>query len=183
MGAAKLYRDTAEGVEYWESWVHDGKAVVHYGKLGERGTMEEFSSLSEFADYLGPKSDELHAAGYRNVPEEEHEIVLAQWPRDVVPRDIDEMEALWDRIERWVNEELGWTGLGRCVGVDLSTELVAIAEVVDVDLAVKVLATALMQSDLPTRGIIAVRIDDERDEIRWPPERAGEDVSEGLPPG
>jgi hypothetical protein len=146
----RLYREAGEGVEYWESWVNDdGTAVVHYGRLGERGQVEEFSDPDAFADYLGPRVRELHAEGFRNVPEDEHATVMLQWPRSAVPDDVDGTEELWDRVEELVNEELGWTGLGRCTGIDLSSELTAMAEAVDARLAVKVLASALVQSGLP----------------------------------
>ena len=182
MTPAKLYRTTDDGMEFWESWMDDGVATVNTGRVGERGEVLTFDRAG-FAAYVGQKAHELFAAGFRPIEPEDHEIVLVQWPRNLLPTDLTEMDALWDKVELWVNEELGWTGLGRCTGVDLSTELVAIAEAVDANLAVKVLAASLVQSDLPPGGVIAVRIDDERDEIRWPPEREGEDVSDELPPG
>jgi len=173
----KLYRRTGDGMEYWEHWTDDGgTTLVHSGKVGERGEVERFDDRDAFVAHLAEKTHELYREGFRNIPEDEHETVLVVWPRDGLPADTGELDALWEKIERWVNEELGWTGLGHCTGVDLSTELVAMGAVVDADLAVKVLAAALVQSDLPAGGVIAVRTGGERDEVRWPPERAGEDV-------
>lgn len=183
MAPAKLYRRTDDGLEYWESWVDDGgRAVVHSGRVGERGEVEELDQ-AEFTAYVARKTPELYAAGFRAIPDEEHAIVSVQWPRSALPEDTGALDELWDKIELWVNEELGWTGLGRCTGVDLSTELVALAEAVDADLAVKVLADSLAGGELPGGAVITVRDDDEHDVVRWPPERDGEDVTAGLPPG
>ncbi len=178
MGPAKLYRTSQDGaVEYWESWVEDGgRAVVHWGRLGERGEVRSFDG-DEFAAYLAPKVRALHAEGYRDVPEEEQAFLLVAWPPDALPYESDDVEVLWDRVELLVDEELGWTGLGRCTGVDFSSELVAMAVAVDAGLAVGVLAAALSAAaDLPAGAVIAVRSADGRDVIRWPAERAGEEL-------
>ena len=178
---AKLYRQTDDGVDYWESWVEDGgRAVVHWGRLGERGEVRKFDTTEEFTAYLAPKTMELHAGGFRNIPEEEHAFLLVMIPADAVPYATEDVEALWDRLEHWVNEELGWTGLGHCTGVDYSSEMVAMAEAVDPRLAVKVFGEAFASSGLPEGTLIAVREDDV-DVVRWPPERDGEDLPESLP--
>jgi hypothetical protein len=182
MTPAKQYRRTEDGVEYWESWVEeDGPAVVHWGRLGERGEVRRFEDRAEFSDYVRTKTFELHAAGFRAIDEEDHATVLVMIPPESLPYEAADVEALWARLESWVDEELGWTGLGRCTGVDLSSEMVALAIAVDARLAVEVLGAALPASGLPEETVIAVR-EDEVDVVRWPPARDGEDVSDGLPP-
>ena len=179
MGMTKLYRRTADGLEYWEHWTNDGVTTVHTGRVGERGDVERFEDKDAFAAFFARTMPELLQSGFRGIPEDEHASILVQWPPDTVPEALDEIEALWDNVEHLVNEELGWTGLGHCSGVDYSSELTAMAEAVDADLAVKVLADALAHSDLPGGALIAVRVsddDNERDEIRWPPDRHGEEL-------
>ena len=172
MGITKLYRRTGDGLEYWENWTRGDVTVVHWGRVGERGEKLELGPV-EFAQDMGKKIHELH--DFHEIPEDEHALLLVVVPVEEVPRDLDELEALWDRLEGWLNEELGWTGLGHCDGVDKSNEMVAMGLVVDADLAVSVLAGSAVARELPPGTVIAVR-EDGRDVVRWPPERAGEEA-------
>jgi hypothetical protein len=172
---AKLYRRSGDRVEYWESWVEEGgDAVIHHGVLGERGTVERFADRGEYVERVAATVRELHAEGFANIPEEEHAELLVQIPPEAIP-DPDAVEPLWDRLELWVDETLGWTGLGHCTGVDYSSEMTAMALAVDADLAVRVLADSFPESGLPDATIVGVREED-GDVVRWPPERAGEPV-------
>lgn len=173
----KLYRATADGMEYWENWTRDGTTTVHWGRVGERGEVRRFGP-AEFSEYLAEKVPGLYRAGFREIPQEDHVLLLVVVPAEGVPESVEATEALWDRLESWLNNELGWTGLGACGGVDLSNEMVAMADVVDADLAVKVLSESIGGADLPADTVIAVReggVEDGDDVIRWPPERAGEE--------
>ena len=86
-----------------------------------------------------------------------------------------ELDELWTRFERWTQQTLDTSGLGRCLGLDLSSELTSIAEVRDPSRAVDVLVAGLRGAGLPEGAVIAVR-EDGNDVIKWPPERAGEDL-------
>ena len=185
------YRRTDEGVDYWTAWELGGEGFIRTGRVGEPATVERFPDRDEFAFAVSRWVRQAYAEGFRTARDEhadedvEPPTVLVQWPRSAVPEDLDGLEELWDRVERWVDEELGSAGLGRSLGVDLSTELVVMAEAEDTAAAVRVLADSLVQrGDLPAGAVIAVREGEgeaEADIVRWPPERDGEDVSGGLP--
>ena len=102
-------------------------------------------------------------------------IVLVQLPPAALPPDPAELDKLWTYFERWTRETLDASDLGQCLGLDLASELTSIAEVRDPDRAVDVLAAGLGGSRLPDGVVIAVR-EDGNDVIKWPAERAGEDL-------
>ena len=75
--------------------------------------------------------------------------MAVQVPRDSMPTALDDVDATWTRLELWLNETLGWTGLGHCSSMDLSGPLTAFGETVDVNAALAVLSDNLGISGLP----------------------------------
>jgi hypothetical protein len=59
--------------------------------------------------------------------------------------------------------------------MDRSSELTAVAEVQDVDEAVRQLADGMPDSGLPGGAVIAIR-QESSNTVQWPPERRGEEV-------
>jgi hypothetical protein len=105
------------------------------------------------------------------------QLVLVQIPPEALPYEHDDVMAVWDRLEGWVNETLG----DACsnTGVDFSSEMTAMTDVEDPSAAVRALVEALPSSGLPSPVRIAVREGDdasERDVIKWPGEEAGGDL-------
>ena len=91
-------------------------------------------------------------------------LVLVQWQSG--------SPALLRRAQAWMDESLGWTGLGAYVGFEDTDALTIMGETVNAGLAVEVLAAGLPGSGLPEDAVIAVCTGD--DVIAWPPARVGE---------
>jgi hypothetical protein len=170
----KLYRSDSDMVEYWETWPVEERprtAVLHEGRLGEPGAS---------------KADEKQKAGFRPLSDEEHDFLLIKWSAAVLP-DPRAIEPAWDELELLVNDALGWSGLGRCLGMDYSGpsanqadwEMTAMALAVDAATAIPVLVRALSDAGRAAGAVIAVR-DDERDVIQWPADKAGSDLDPDL---
>ena len=185
----KLYRSDSGTVDYWETWPVEerpGTAVVHEGRLGEPGTSEEVTCGDDFAAWAARQADDKQQAGFRPLSDEEHDVLLIKWSAAVLP-DPRAIDPLWDELERLVNEALGWSGLGRCLGMDYSGpsadqadwELTAMALAVDAATAIPVLVRALSETGRAAGAVIAVR-DDARDVIRWPAANAGSDLDPEL---
>ena len=104
-------------------------------------------------------------------------LVLVQLPPEALPYESADVEALWDRLESWVDETLG----DACANtaVDFSSEMTAMTDVEDASAAVRALIEALPSSGLPSPVRIAVREgedEDERDVIHWPADEAGDEL-------
>jgi hypothetical protein len=173
----KLYRLEGRPRLYWEAWEEDGSLVIHRGPLGERGSVARVAAPNgdTVSEVLDREMQRAIADGYVPVRDEEHLRVMVQYPpeRFAAPQ---EVEATWDRVERTINESLGWTGLGRCQLVDFSSELTFIALVLDQQLAVQAIREGLQRGGQLDGSALAV----EREEgfqVVWPPQWAGEMIT------
>jgi hypothetical protein len=162
----RLYRSTRDGPAYWEAWRdRAGRLVVHHGRVGERGHAEHLPAGPCCADErLAALVAGQRRRGYRELEHCEMRLVLVQWETGT--------RALLRRAQVWVDEALGWTGLGAYVGYEHSGALTIMGETVHAGLAVRVLAAGLPDSGLPEDAVIAVCADE--DVIAWPPARVGE---------
>jgi hypothetical protein len=185
----KLYRSDSGVVEYWETWPVEERprtAVLHEGRLGEPGASDEVACGDDFAAWAARQADQKQQAGFRPLSDEEHDVLLIKWSAAVLP-DPHAIEPVWDELELLVNEALGWSGLGRCLGMDYSGpsadkadwEMTAMALAVDAATAIPVLVRALSEAGRAAGAVIAVR-DDERDVIQWPADNAGSDLDPEL---
>jgi hypothetical protein len=173
----KLYRDLPDGIQYWEAWDDgNGTAVVHEGRVGDPGQSTVVREVDDFADWVVGPADAKKAEGFEERPAEEHNVVAVQVPRDSVPSALEEVDATWTRLEHWMNETLGWAGVGHCASMDLSGPLTAFGDVVDIEAALSVLSQNLELAGLPDGVVIAVLEDDYV--VRWPADRAGEPLEE-----
>jgi len=85
------------------------------------------------------------ADGFAPLADEDHHILLVQRPVDGfgTPADLEQRHALED----YLNEQLGWLGLGHCDGGSIgSGAMEAACPVVDFDIAAAALALELAQS-------------------------------------
>jgi hypothetical protein len=185
----KLYRSDSGIVEYWETWPVEERpraAVLHEGRLGEPGTSVEVACGDDFAAWAARQAEEKQQSGFRPLSDEEHDFLLIKWSAAVLP-DPRAIEPVWDELELLVNDALGWSGLGRCLGMDYSGpsadqadwEMTAMALAVDAATAIPVLVRALSEAGRAAGAVIAVR-DDERDVIQWPADKAGSALDPGL---
>ena len=147
----KLYKDTDQGKEYWESWnISKNKAVTHWGKLGETGQKNVVSAFTHkgLKEDLNKLIDQRLKDGYREIPMEEQYTVIVTFKLDNwgSPSDLDRREELRSIL----TEHLGWTGNGRCDDGDIgSGEMALFADVVDPYLAIKTIT-----KEFEAKGII-----------------------------
>lgn len=127
MTMIKTYgRDDDGDLHYLEGWTDQGSFVTHRGKVGTVGTTTRRAikranrpsspSLDEHVAGLRARAAEL---GYREIPAEEHALVVLQvWTHtDDLSHD-DDARLLPGLVEH-AEEYLGWRGAGHCDGTDV----------------------------------------------------------------
>jgi hypothetical protein len=101
---------------YHEAWVDGDSVVEHFGRLGTQGEAKTHRPgwLSSAEKKLRQVLRAPIAKGFREVPIEDHAVLLIEYQIDGFgsPQDLDKRYALQDRMD----EKLGWTGLGHCDG-------------------------------------------------------------------
>jgi hypothetical protein len=144
----KLYRKSQDGIHYWETWDHDSAHTIHWGVLGENGESKEirgslFRSATKAAQ---AEIDAKKAEGYREIPIEEHDVLLVEYAIDGMGTRAD--LAKRHRLESQMDEVLGWTGLGHCDGGSIGSGTMEVCcIVVDFEIAVKAIASALRATE------------------------------------
>jgi len=140
----KLYRKSDSGIDYWETWEHEGVHTIHWGRVGEKGQSKELRNtlLRSASKTVAAEEKKMAALGYREVPMEEHAVLLIEYPVAGFGNkaDIDKRHKLEDRM----NETLGWTGLGHSDGGSIgSGTMEACCLVVDFEVAKRVIEANL----------------------------------------
>jgi hypothetical protein len=142
----KLYKRVNDGIDYHEAWAGGRGVVEHWGRCGTRGeTKEHFADPGKEQGVMDAIFDEALAAGFAPMPDEDCAWMLIH--RSVegfgTPGDLDQRHALED----YLNEELGWLGLGHCDGGSIgSGSMEAACPVVDFDIAAAAIASRLASS-------------------------------------
>ncbi len=144
----KLYRLTNEMKEYWETWEHEGKHTIHFGKLGTNGEMEVIRPkfLKSATSIIQQKVDSLCSQGFAPIAPEEHDILMIEYRVEGMGNaaDIDKRHSLEARM----NETLGWTGLGACDGGSIGSGTMEVCNfVVDFDLAKSIIEIDLADTE------------------------------------
>jgi hypothetical protein len=142
-----LYRFADAGAEYWETWERDdGAHVVHWGKVGKAGDVELVESTAQqSADVIIQKKiDARTAAGFARFPRERIATLWIEY--DLL--NLGSEKDLKKRLEKRLEELLGWTALGQVDGSKIrSGKLEVRMLVVDADLAARFLAAELAGTD------------------------------------
>ncbi len=110
-----LYRFADAGAEYWETWERDdGAHVMHWGKVGKAGDVELVESTAQqSADVIIQKKiDARTAAGFARFPRERIATLWIEY--DLL--NLGSEKDLKKRIEKRLEELLGWTALGQVDG-------------------------------------------------------------------
>lgn len=143
----KLYRRSGDAIEYREAWP-DGEAIIeHWGRCGERGETRSYPSTGpeDAANILRRLKTAARGLGFQPIPPSRHVGLL-------VERSIDGFGGAADleerhRLEDFLTDLLGWSGLGHCDGGSTgSGSMEASCLVVDYPLAATVITAALSGS-------------------------------------
>jgi hypothetical protein len=140
----KLYHKSDAGIQYWETWDHNGVHTVHWGKLGERGESKELKRSffrSPMKDVQAQTQQKL-AEGYQEIPVEKHHVLLVEYVVQGMGTTADLGKR--HRLEERMDETLGWTALGHCDGGSTGSGTMEVCcLVVDFDTAAKVIEADL----------------------------------------
>ncbi|MBO5560606.1 MAG: hypothetical protein J6A07_03015 [Firmicutes bacterium] len=116
----KLYKQTADGLLYAESWVDDDFATVHTGVVGDIGECYE-EDCENAKRYLKKFKEEYESRGYRVIPDSEMYWICVKWQTESGELDNAEEERLNTAYDS-LNEAFGWFGLGYADGFETSEE-------------------------------------------------------------
>ncbi|MBP1994415.1 hypothetical protein [Paenibacillus eucommiae] len=131
---------------YFEAWLEpdNRRAVIHSGVSGRNGKTEyaEWDGQMEEVELLETLLKKARAGGYVEIPAEHHDTVIVQYKikgkgskADLVKR---------QRVERMLDQVLGWKGLGHVDGGDIGNKTMNIfCIVVDGALAAATVKNAL----------------------------------------
>jgi predicted DNA-binding WGR domain protein len=147
----KLYSDEGSGApRYHEAWVDGSTVVEHWGVIGERGDSRDHPvpDGSDPAEVLAAVLADARARGFEELDEDSLTFVEVQYDLDTWGSGADHDTRI--RVEDFLNEELGWTGLGHLDGGSIGSGTMEVCvAVVDVPIATRVITAALDGTDLP----------------------------------
>lgn len=140
METIKLYKREGDALSYWEAWESDEKIIVHQGRAGEDGEVEDLKATKSAREKVEAERLRKTAEGYAPIPEEEMSELMIEYK---VADDADHSDWL-DELENLLDDTLGWTGLGYCDGNDPGEGILEVAcLVVDFEMAKRVIEADL----------------------------------------
>ena len=144
---SKLYRRSDEALEYREAWDSEDSIIEHWGACGTLGETRQhrFDDATDRFRIFANLLQSARADGFEPITQEQHQIRVVQRPIDGhgSSNDLERRHAL----EEWLNQRLGWLGLGHCDGGSSgSGSMEAFCLVVDFEIAANPLATELAAS-------------------------------------
>ena len=145
----KLYHPTKHPKHYCEYWDNgDGTHTFHWGQVGTEGesTVIRPRLFSSVKSQVSKLENEYISKGYEEIPLEQQHILLVEYAVDGFGN-ADDLEKRHS-LEDYVNEVLGWTGLGYCDGGSIGSGSMEICcLVVDYEIAKKVVAERLRDTE------------------------------------
>lgn len=136
----RFYKSVDGELFYWETWENTDRAcaTIHFGKVGEEGTVEVLSS-DENSSYRTKVSQIINSLeGFEEKTIEHFETLIIEYAIKGFgsDKDLQKRRALQDRMQ----ETLGWKGLGFCDGGSAGGDSMEVCcLVIDYDIAKKVI--------------------------------------------
>ncbi|APV49592.1 hypothetical protein BWI17_07815 [Betaproteobacteria bacterium GR16-43] len=134
----KLYKKIRGKLHYHEGWEETRGFTEHWGVVGERGESREVKAPKGVRPEaaLEKALDVPRKAGYVPIELEAHDSLVIEYKTGKnAKRDLAKRHA----VEDWLNDKLGWTGLGYCDGGSVgSGTMEAFCFVVDYAIAKRV---------------------------------------------
>ncbi|GGF23317.1 hypothetical protein [Flavobacterium limi] len=146
----KYYKtDDKEQLLYKETWFDEKnkKAIVHYGKVGYKGKVEEIPIEMQTAndEFINIFCKECSNNGYYQIDDDNHHWVVIQYS---LKSEFGNKRDLWlkEKVQEYLKNHLGWTGLGNVDGFDMGQRKLNIyCKVVDDERAVSSIKTCLKE--------------------------------------
>jgi hypothetical protein len=165
----KLYKSLPDGLHYFEGWDRSGVAILHSGRVGERGTTKELRPAND-ESVEGILSRELTSAsqsGYTALASDALSTLVVQY--DVSGWEADEALEFRHLVEEVLNDALGWVGVGHCDGGEIGQNNVNVwCKVVDPELGNQAILNGLKSRGLLEDVVVAIQIGSRYDPI-YPP--------------
>lgn len=145
----KLFKNIDGKLHYWETWENDEeKAIVHWGVVGETGEDKEVMSsfFSSFNKHIQKEVDKKVKEGYSEFDEDEMIFFEIEYKVEGfgTEEDLDKRHSL----EAYLNEVLGWRGLGHVDGGSIGSGTMEVGcVVVDFDIAKQVIEEELKETE------------------------------------
>ncbi len=145
----KLYKQVDNKILYWETWDKNEKSgIVHWGIVGQRGQDKEIKSglFSNFRKEIQKEVDMKMQEGYNEIEEDNLFTLLIEFNVDGMgtPEDVEKRI----RLQKKMDEVLGWTGIGNCDGGSIGSGTMEVCcFVVDFDIAKQVIESKLKDTE------------------------------------
>jgi hypothetical protein len=145
----KLYKRSDNEILYWETWDKDEKTgVVHWGVVGQRGEDKEIKSglFTNFRKEIQKEVTKQIENGFDEIEDDDLFTLLIEFKVDGMgtPEDVEKRT----RLQKEMDEVLGWTGLGHCDGGSIGSGTMEVCcFVVDFDTAKKVIEVKLRDTE------------------------------------
>jgi hypothetical protein len=152
----KLYKRQNGFLYYFEAWDRDGIAIVHSGRVGDRGTSRELrpGSGESVEIVISRELGNAQSQGYRLVDAEAHYSVVVQY--NVEGWEADEALGFRRTVEEVLNDALGWNGVGHCDGGDVGRKTINVwCKVVDLECGKQSVLFALQYNGLLEDVVLA----------------------------
>ncbi len=155
----KLYkREKDNSLRYAEYWIDDIEIILHTGKVGRKGKVEkyflgkDFNSEKSFVSFFLKKYEPQN---YKRITDEEICYIAVQFPMKSLKGNKRD-HWLKDKVQEYLNDWLGWVGLGNVEGFDMGElinypktyALTIFCEVVDEERGIKAIKSCLRYSRL-----------------------------------
>lgn len=152
----KLYK-TENVLRYWEAWSTSTEVTIHWGVVGENGETRElqFKPGENPNAIIEREAKQPKKEGYRKIPASKLQRLIIQY----AVSGMGETEDLDKRVkvEKLMNECLGWKGLGHCDGGDIGSGTMNVfCFVVDAENAVPHVLEELKANELIDGAIVAI---------------------------
>ena len=140
----KLFKRIEGSLHYHEAWVSDGMVIEHWGRVGDRGAQREHRHVHGRAESAVCQDilREARNSGFAPIDESELATVLIEYVVDGMgtSQHLDKRHAL----QEYIDEILGWTGLGHCDGGSIGSGTMEVCcLVVDVEVAMRTIEVEL----------------------------------------
>ena len=119
-------RDAKNNLLYAECWTSEEKlGIVHTGKVGKDGDSEEFAIGEKFktsSEFLNHFKNHFKKLGYVEFNEADLTWLVVQFEMKSLKGNKRD-HWLKDKVSEYLNEELGWRGIGHIDGFDMGEQI------------------------------------------------------------
>lgn len=169
----KLYKPQGDGLHYFEGWKRGDVAVIHQGRVGDRGTTQELRPTNgESVDsILGRELASAEHTGFTTLSDGAFSSLVVQY--DVSEWETDEALEFRHLVEEVLSDALGWVGVGHCDGGDIGQGKINVwCKVVNSELGKQAVLDGLRSRELLEDVVVAVQAGSGYSPV-YPPDFAG----------